>query len=145
MRKTRRLPLALALLGLLLGFLAGCSSDSDNDASSTPSVSSSTPVIVATSSADQVRSMANRFVSDYRAAAPKMAKGFSDAKIAEVAAHVCEFTTDPKADRAAAITKLSKEMTNNGVKPNDAAVLKIMKTAVRDTCPQQQDALARLI
>lgn len=140
---TRRFPpslgLVLALMALVFGFLAGCSSDSDDD----PTPSAST--VIATTSAAQLKSMQSRFVADYTAAAPKMADGLTDAAIGQIAAHVCEFTSDPDADRATVITKLSTEMTNAGVKPNDEAVLKVMKFAVRDTCPQQQDELAKLI
>jgi hypothetical protein len=76
---------------------------------------------------------------------PKTAKGVKDEVIAKVGTHVCEYADNNKTDRAKAITSLSKEMTANGIRPNDVAVIKIMRLAVKDICSGQQDNLDKLL
>jgi hypothetical protein len=139
---TLRTALVAAVVALSLPVLAACGG-SDDDASD--------PAATASAQASQRAAAARRdagladFVADYRKDVPKSAKGLTDARIRGVAIHVCEYTKDTKAKRPAVMDRLSKEMQANGVRPNDAAVTKLARLAVKDVCPAQKDALEKLL
>lgn len=138
---TLRTALVAAVVALSLPVLAACGgSDDDADAAATASAQAS----VRAGIVKQDRAL-NTFVKDYRKAVPKMAKGVPDAKVKGFAVHVCEYTKDGDAKRDVVMVRLSKEMEANGVRPNDAAVTKLARLAVKDVCPAQKDALEELL
>ena len=134
-----KLLIVTSVLGLAL---AGCGSASDSDAKASPSPS---PVMKASAPVNQASVLKSRYVQDYKAQFPKLAKGQSDKNIASDAATICNEIVAPGAKRSVVVGHVVTITKRNGIRPNDSAVLKIMDLAVKDACPQRTSQYKKLM
>jgi hypothetical protein len=127
---------------ICLPFLAACSGSDDMTAAESATATARAKATASVAAGDH-EDLA-MFVEDFKANTTKLSKGRTDTQISGYASDVCGYLADPKVKHNTMVTRLSATMTNNGVRPNDAAVKKVAEMAVKDVCPERKADLQRV-